>query len=191
MSTITNAGTIYGEISGTDGLPVSADTRFTIENNGKIFNKITLGKLDDVYHGELGTISGVVKLGDGADKAYGGEGAETFEGEGGDDTLSGGGGADKLLGGAGSNLIDGGAGNDTITKSVVGVSDTISGGADIDTLIYSGTVGVTLNLSVATAPEYRLRQRHRHGYRERHRHRLRRCADRQFGGQFAHRKRRR
>ena len=67
----------------------------------------------------------------------------------GDDTLSGGGGADKLLGGAGSNLIDGGAGNDTITKSVVGVSDTISGGADIDTLIYSGTVGVALNLSVA------------------------------------------
>lgn len=144
--TLVNSGKIVGAIE-TSGAS-------NITNTGTISSYLSLGNFDDVYRGETGVISGTITLGGGHDKAYGGANAETMFGGLGDDTLNGGGGGDRLYAGAGTNLIDGGSGGDTITKDAIS-TDTIIGGADSDTLIYSTvagiTVGLTLNLSVTTA----------------------------------------
>lgn len=58
----------------------------------------------------------------------------------GSDTLSGGAGADKLDGGTGNDVLDGGLGNDLI-----------DGGAGIDTVRFTGTAAIKVNLYQAVA----------------------------------------
>jgi Ca2+-binding RTX toxin-like protein len=63
--------------------------------------------------------------------------ADTLEGMSGDDTLTGNsGGADTLLGGAGDDFLSGGAG-----------ADRIDGGANIDTVTFAGSAGVSVDLA--------------------------------------------
>ena len=59
--------------------------------------------------------------------------------------LTGGSGADTISGGGGADALTGGAGNDIMTYD--GVSASIAGGADIDTLVVNGAA--TINLSLA------------------------------------------
>jgi Ca2+-binding RTX toxin-like protein len=99
---------------------------------------VDLGEGDDLYDGRLGTLVGIVKLGDGNDIAYGGTGNETFSG------------------GKGSNIIDGGGGDDTFL--IGDGSATINGGGGTDTIDYSGVTststtptGFTVNLASGSA----------------------------------------
>ncbi len=99
---------------------------------------LDLGSGEDLYDGRLGTIVGLIKLGDDNDIAYGGSGSETFSG------------------GKGSNVIDGGAGDDLF---ILGDGyNTINGGSGIDTVDYSSTTwistassGFTINLTSGSA----------------------------------------
>ena len=68
----------------------------------------------------------------------GGAGNDTISGGAAADTLTGGGGNDSLSGGTGANVFAGGAGSDSMT-----------GGSGIDTVDYSGSTAVTVNLGIA------------------------------------------
>jgi Ca2+-binding RTX toxin-like protein len=72
---------------------------------------IDLGTGDDFYDGKLGTAtSGIIKLGDGQDIAFGGNGNETFSG------------------GKGTNILDGGEGaGDTVDYSEATATNTVVG----------------------------------------------------------------
>ncbi len=86
----------------------------------------------------------------GADTINGGGGNDVLAGFTGNDTLSGGAGNDALEGGAGNDILVGGAGTDTMlgdagndTFQVTGsnlTGDAIDGGADADTLQFTGNV---------------------------------------------------
>ena len=68
--------------------------------------------------------------------------ANVLSGGGGGDLLSGGGGNDILIGGAGADTILGGAGDDTFLYTFGdGVDPSYDGGADTDTLQFTGTAG--------------------------------------------------
>jgi Ca2+-binding RTX toxin-like protein len=83
--------------------------------------------------------------GGGGNEAIGGSNAgQTLNGAGGNDVIYGNGGADSLIGDAGVDYLSAGADD--------GASDSFNGGADNDTVSYSGAAGgVTLNLLAGTA----------------------------------------
>jgi Ca2+-binding RTX toxin-like protein len=118
---LTNTGTIEGKVE-IVGLPDTA--RFTMNNSGIITStdKVCLSiigatmpahvintgtmiggihfntdNMDDIYDGRDGAIQGLISLGDGDDRAFGGRQAEIFRGSGGDDVIDGGGGNDTVL----------------------------------------------------------------------------------------------
>ena len=89
---------------------------------------------NDTVHGEGGNDS--IIAGSGNDLVYGGDGNDTLSGQTGNDTL------------------DGGAGNDTFLVTDDHEGNTIFGGADTDTLVFSNfltTAGVDVSLNGAAA----------------------------------------
>jgi Ca2+-binding RTX toxin-like protein len=78
----------------------------TLRSTGGIL--MDLGAGDDIYDGAAGSAFGLIKLGAGNDKAYGGSGSESFSG------------------GAGDDYIDGGAGSDTVDYSDSGTNDNLT-----------------------------------------------------------------
>ncbi|WP_162820245.1 cadherin domain-containing protein [Microvirga calopogonii] len=93
-TTISNYGTIVG---GT-GDAIYVGTGFVaVNNSGQIQGSVTFdGAGDDLYDGRNGIVTGLVDLGAGNDRAYGGSRAETFKGGAGNDTIDGGGGGDTV-----------------------------------------------------------------------------------------------
>ncbi len=85
-----------------------------------------------------------------ANSLTGNDGNNTLTGLAGNDELNGGDGNDILNGGVGSDNIQGGAGNDLILLGSTlefAVGETIDGGADTDTLRYTGAAAGTLTLT--------------------------------------------
>jgi len=124
---INNYGTIVGGIG--DAIFVGSGFA-AVHNSGRIQGSITFdGVADDVYDGRNGTVTGLVDLGKGNDRAYGGSGAEIFKGGAGNDTIDGGGGGDTVqYDSARSNyVIAVGAGSATIadTRANVDGADTL------------------------------------------------------------------
>jgi Ca2+-binding RTX toxin-like protein len=97
------------------------------------------GAGDDTMHGGEG--NDVMSGGDGTDTMYGDAGNDIMNGDAGDDNLSmyGGTGDDVLNGGTGDDNLWGEAGNDLIYSSEG--QDNIDGGADYDTIVFSGSNG--------------------------------------------------
>lgn len=77
--------------------------------------------------------------------------AVSLYGNDGDDTLVGAGGDDWLVGGAGSDTILAGGGNDTIFIDAEDLPGNIDAGAGEDTIVVSGTTGVTIDLALMNA----------------------------------------
>ena len=63
--------------------------------------------------------------------------------------LSSGAGKDGLFGGVGAYTVTGGAGNDVLVGGAY--DDHIDGGAGIDTVVFTGTTAVTVDLRVIVA----------------------------------------
>ena len=126
----------YTDDGGTVQQVISAETQIVgnhIVSNAAIIN----GSEGDA---EGGTTIGDdwVVAGDAANDISGGDGSDLIYGGGGDDELNGEGGADTLDGGLGNDAVNGGAGNDIIIYANGHGTDTIDGGADIDTLRIMG-----------------------------------------------------
>lgn len=103
--TVENSGLIEGDVL----LGFGKDL---LRNTNRIIGDVDLGRNDDVYDGELGTVTGTVRGGEGNDQLRGGAGADVLDGGHGTDRLSGGSGNDQLAGGTGGDVLDGGAGAD-------------------------------------------------------------------------------
>ncbi|MEO5630734.1 MAG: calcium-binding protein, partial [Nitrospiraceae bacterium] len=95
--------------------------------------------------------SGLIITGNaGANTLTGTDFADTIIGNAGNDTLTGGAGNDILNGGAGADTLQGEAGDDLIllaSTAQFAAGELIDGGADTDTLRYTGTVAATLTLT--------------------------------------------
>jgi Ca2+-binding RTX toxin-like protein len=110
---ILNAGTIEATelavIGGNDRIVNTGVLKTTATVSGAVL--MDLGTGDDFYDGKLGTAtSGIIKLGDGNDIAFGGNGNETFSG------------------GKGTNILDGGDGvGDTVDYSDATATNTVVG----------------------------------------------------------------
>jgi Ca2+-binding RTX toxin-like protein len=76
-----------------------------------------------------------------------GKDAVLLEGGAGNDTLQGGSGDDWLNGGAGIDQLNGGAGDDTLIIDSFDDLSKLSGGKGFDTVMVTGDIGVTLNLT--------------------------------------------
>jgi Ca2+-binding RTX toxin-like protein len=123
-------------------------------------------------YGGLGndTLNGLLR----ADTLHGGDGNDSLEGNDGNDRLFGGAGLDTLTGGAGADWLSGGADNDSLTASddtyagftgeeiangLVGLADTLVGGAGDDALwadraghmLYGGSGDDTLIVALSNA----------------------------------------
>ena len=84
------------------------------------------------------------------DQLLGFEGNDTLIGNAGADKLIGGDGNDTLVGGAGRDTVQGGVGDDLVrlaSTAEFAAGELIDGGADTDTLRYTGTVAATLTLT--------------------------------------------
>ncbi|OYU17553.1 MAG: hypothetical protein CFE34_15140 [Rhodobacteraceae bacterium PARR1] len=86
---------------------------------------------------------------DSANRLIGNDGADTLTGRGGADVIDGGAGDDNLTGGLGNDLLSGGAGQDFLRLD--GGDDFMDGGDGVDTLFYSGSSALTVNLSLTSA----------------------------------------
>lgn len=117
---IRNTGLIQGIIDLADGTD-------EVHNGGQIVGDVFLGADNDLYDGQLGTITGTVFGGDGNDLLIGGAGHDSLNGGAGDDALFGGGG-DTLTGGEGADIF-------VFTKAssqVETITDFVSGTDRID-----------------------------------------------------------
>ncbi len=94
-------------------------------NEGLITGRIDLGESDDIYDGRLGTQTGGVFGGAGADRLLAGAGNDLLDGGADNDLLSGGAGADTLTGGAGADIFHTGSGADVITDFSSAAGDRI------------------------------------------------------------------
>lgn len=139
-----NSGTISARgiaVSGGSEGDVIINTR-KIESTGLV--AIDLGKGHDLYDGRSGTVTGMIKLGEGDDTAYGGASNEIFEGGVGNDLIDGGGGSDWIdysaatagisvnLGSTAQQNIGGEQGSDTLINI-----ENLTGSTHNDTLIGS------------------------------------------------------
>ena len=96
-----------------------------------------------------GWISRHADAGAGDDNLIGSGGDDNLNGYGGNDIVTGGAGNDTIFGDSGNDSIDGGTGNDNLNGG--SGNDMINGGAGSDFAIYSGSVGVKVNLSLTSA----------------------------------------
>lgn len=140
-------------------------TTAVVRSGWNTHDKIAGGTGDDTLGGAGG--NDVLKSNGGNDRVYGENGNDTLFGGDGNDTLSGGGGKDVLWGGAGNDSMNGGndndslvggSGNDTMiggsgldTIDAGSGSDVIQGGLDRDTVIYTTSNSVTVDLAITTA----------------------------------------
>jgi Ca2+-binding RTX toxin-like protein len=120
---------IFGGIRN-DTITVTTTTPTRVDA-GRGNDTLTLGAERDLVLGGAGNDS--VNAGAGADLVYGGAG---------NDTLIGGDGNDTLFGGDGQDSIDGGAGNDKL-GGILGVPNTLTGGAGADTFAANLTLNPT------------------------------------------------
>ena len=120
-----------------------ASTDYLI-NQGFISGEIDLGAGADLYNGNGGTVSGLIKGGAGDDTLKGGANADEMEGGAqadllvgreGDDVLQGDAGFDTLVGGSGNDTLLGGAGDDTLLGQAG--DDQLDGGL-LDDLLDAG-----------------------------------------------------
>ena len=156
VTTITNSGTILGDVFGIAKNPgtietvtfinsgtLSAVTAYgpsagasvavdLITNTGRIYGTIDLSAGNDVYSGAAGRLNGDVLGGMGLDVVVGGVDSDWFEGGGDNDSLVGNAGNDRLLGQDGNDTLNGGLGNDFLDGG--NGNDTLFGGAGKDTL---------------------------------------------------------
>ncbi len=141
---------VADDIDGGEGLDVvdysrASDAGGTIyvrarEDSGKYVVQILDVNNQLIRQDNLSGIEGVVGAG-AADSLVGSSVANYLEGMGGDDEIFGLGGNDVLIGGMGTDRVDGGDGDDEIVQHVqAGVTDTIDGGAGVDTVDYSALV---------------------------------------------------
>jgi serralysin len=87
--------------------------------------------------------------GDVTDNAIdGGSSNDVLNGLGGADTINGFGGDDSLSGGTGNDRVDGGSGADTVNGGAG--TDTLAGGDGIDWVVYTGSGGTGVSVSLAT-----------------------------------------
>ena len=134
-----NTGTITGALD----LPRET-TRGFVENEGVITGDVQFGAGDDLFEGALGTMSGALHAGDGADQISTGAGDSLIDGGAGNDLLDGGGGSDTLDGGSGNDVASyaSAGGGVTVSLAVSGPQDTINGG--VDSLVrIEGLIGST------------------------------------------------
>jgi serralysin len=94
-------------------------------NEGLITGRIDLGESNDIYDGRLGTQTGGVFGGAGADRLLAGAGNDLLDGGADNDLLSGGAGADTLTGGAGADIFHTGSGADVLTDFSSAAGDRI------------------------------------------------------------------
>ncbi len=90
-----------------------------------------------------------------SDTVIGAGNAETFHGGGGDDVLEGAAGDDLLQGGVGRDAVYGQAGNDVLVlgEGELNSTETFDGGADTDTLRYTGTSDIDLSRTTIAGVE--------------------------------------
>ncbi|MFT3722038.1 MAG: calcium-binding protein [Hyphomonadaceae bacterium] len=100
---LTNSGSIYGSIYLADG-----SSRSTITNTGYMEGNVLLGSGNDIYDGANGRLVGTL---------FGGAG---------NDTLKTGLGDDRIEGGAGADILNGGAGRDTASYAASASAVTVS-----------------------------------------------------------------
>jgi Ca2+-binding RTX toxin-like protein len=99
-------------------------------NSGLIKGDVSLGGSNDYYHGEDGTVTGLVSGGDGNDTLAGGPASDSLQGNQGDDVENGGGGDDIVVGGKDNDQLFGDDGNDIVWGNLG--NDTLDGGAGND-----------------------------------------------------------
>ncbi|MCI3133672.1 calcium-binding protein [Phenylobacterium aquaticum] len=99
-------------------------------NSGLIKGDVDLGGDNDTYDGRLGSTTGMVAGGDGADTLMGGAGFDYLQGNAGADSESGGAGDDWVVGGQGNDQLFGGDGADIVYANLG--DDTLSGDAGDD-----------------------------------------------------------
>jgi len=99
-------------------------------NSGLIKGDVDLGGDNDTYDGRLGSATGMVAGGDGADTLMGGAGFDYLQGNAGADSESGGAGNDWVVGGQGNDQLSGGDGDDIVYANLG--DDTLSGDAGAD-----------------------------------------------------------
>ncbi|MBX3568498.1 MAG: hypothetical protein KF914_10600 [Rhizobiaceae bacterium] len=95
---------------------------------------------------------------EGDDTVNGENGEDWLEGDGGADTIDGGDGNDTIVGGQGADSMSGGIGNDVFlfraASEITGLAEIINGGADVDTIDFSTTLGdIALNLATISNVE--------------------------------------
>ncbi|MBB5221254.1 Ca2+-binding RTX toxin-like protein [Amaricoccus macauensis] len=136
---IGNDGTISGA-RGALSLSRGADS---VTNDGLLEGGVLLGGGNDVYHGELGRVTGPVWGNSGRDLLAGGNSADVLGGGSGNDTLLGGGGADTLTGAGGADRMVGGAGADVFRFAVASdaAGDRIIGAAGVVAFAGAGVAG--------------------------------------------------
>jgi hypothetical protein len=136
-----------GDVAGDDG-PDNETFPADIEAiQGTDFDDtLTMGPTSKEAYGQGGndTITGnaiteVIYGGDGDDVIRGGDGGEELYGDAGDDLINGGGGTDEIQGGDGNDILE--------PIELVGIWDTVHGGAGDDWVYMTGAVGpVTVTL---------------------------------------------
>lgn len=120
---VKNTGRMIGQVRLSD----SADH---LVNSGSVTGDVDLGGDNDTYDGRLGSVTGMVAGGDGADTLMGGAGFDYLQGNAGADSESGGAGDDWVVGGQGNDQLFGGDGNDIVYANLG--DDTLSGDAGAD-----------------------------------------------------------
>jgi Ca2+-binding RTX toxin-like protein len=132
--TIINTGSIVGHSKNAITF-TGATFGDVVVNTGRLVGGIAFGSqsspyiVGDLYDGRGGSVTGLIYLNSGNDRAYGGAGAETFEGWMGNDTIDGGGGNDTILFNANRSQYD--------ISTAGGVTTVVSKGTpatDTDTL---------------------------------------------------------
>jgi len=135
---LTNSGRIEGRLFAI----VAADGADVIRNTGTIAGNVSLFGSDDEYDGGGGTVSGVVRGGEGADRLTGGAVGDRLNGDSGDDSIGGAGGDDVLSGGEGLDVLIGGDGNDVLIGGAD--ADEIDGGEGRDIAAFAEQVTLDL-----------------------------------------------
>lgn len=103
-----------GTISSTGGVAIAqiGPGDLTLTNHGTIYGDIEFSGGNDTYKGPDGAVDGRIDCGSGNDTVKGGVGDETVDAGMGKDTIKSGDGDDTLNGGGGADQMDGGNGSD-------------------------------------------------------------------------------
>ena len=145
---ILNAGTAALSITGVNGLTTTDTTGVitaaSIDASGLTgTGALVMGAAAASITSITGSANADTLVGDTSTSIAGGAGNDNITGGALADTIRGEAGFDTIDGGAGNDLIEGGSGNDRIIIAVdanLNASDTISGGADIDTLVFNAAI---------------------------------------------------